>query len=260
MKHVLLLLTALALMGGLLLIWKRIPAGDERAMSFRIIPATPTPVLAAGSAGLSLYGTDLKYGFTLAGPGRKILLIPNFEVSSASAMVYENHDCTALVNGGFYDTRGQPLGLFAVGDRVYSGNRQDALFDGYLSLDRDGTVSLGYSAPTATSEWILQTGPVMMDQSSPRRLAIRNDEPARRSVAAVTAGGELVLISIFDSSNVFLGPKLEEVPDIVAQISETENLNLESAVNLDGGSASAYRSSDLKLSELTPVGSFICIL
>ncbi|RJR30058.1 hypothetical protein C4564_01180, partial [Candidatus Microgenomates bacterium] len=105
----------------------------------------------------------------------------------------------------------------------------------------------------------LQTGPVLVENGSAVELSLARDKQARRIVAAITGSNELVFVAIYSPGSSFDGPYLEDLPLIVNHISEELNLNIADAINLDGGTASAFYSENTHISELSPIGSFFCV-
>ncbi len=90
-------------------------------------------------------------------------------------------------------------------------------------------------------------------------LVIQHDEPARRTIAAKTRDNTYVFLTVYDENSVFGGPLLSDLPSAVEEISNREEFRIADAINLDGGSASAFYNGDANLSELTSVGSIFCI-
>ncbi|KKW11013.1 MAG: hypothetical protein UY49_C0010G0009, partial [Microgenomates group bacterium GW2011_GWC1_49_7] len=77
-------------------------------------------------------------------------------------------------------------------------------------------------------------------------------------VAAKTGEGFLFL-TVYKEDSVFEGPLLADLPKVIQKINTEENLGIVDALNLDGGSASAFDNGETSLSELTPVGSLFCV-
>lgn len=90
-------------------------------------------------------------------------------------------------------------------------------------------------------------------------MSVKNDKQARRVVAGVTGENKLIFLVFYDNNQYYSGPYLNDLPDLVDKTGKSLDLNIADAINLDGGSASAFISDDIKLTELTPVGSFFCI-
>jgi len=155
------------------------------------------------------------------------------------------------INGGFYDTANKPLGLFRIGETVLAKQIQSNLLNGFLSDD-------GITVAVPTGRFVLQSGPLLIQRGNPLPLKIQNDEHARRMVAAKTGEGFLFL-TVYKEDSVFEGPLLADLPKVIQKINTKENLGIVDAINLDGGSASAFKNAETTLSELTPVGSLFCI-
>ncbi|MCX6724478.1 MAG: hypothetical protein NTV20_00040, partial [Candidatus Shapirobacteria bacterium] len=55
------------------------------------------------------------------------------------------------------------------------------------------------------------------------------------------------------------GPLLADLPQIVGEIGETLGEDFKTALNLDGGTASAFLSQKKTIKEYTLIGSFFCL-
>lgn len=173
-------------------------------------------------------------------------------------MIKENN-CTSGINGGFYDTENRPLGLFVNNFQTLRDPIKSKLLNGYLGIGATDSVFMGDELLDTHNRVVLQTGPLLMVNGQPVVLAITNDEPARRMVAAVDRDNYIVFMALYEPTSVFDGPLLEDLPTLVAAVDKEESLNVIDAVNLDGGSASAFYGPERTLRELTPVGSFFCV-
>jgi hypothetical protein len=187
-----------------------------------------------------------------------LLLIPNFEDKKTAKDVFEENACELLVSGGFYSEDSWPIGYFVFGGEVLSQFSQSKLFDGVLSVNSMGTPRITRTPPRDPILVGLQTGPMLQENDTKIELELVRDKPARRMIAAVTGGNELLLMTVYSLESAFSGPMLGQLPEIISKLEEEENLNIADAINLDGGSASAFISDDFSLSEASPVGSFFC--
>jgi uncharacterized protein YigE (DUF2233 family) len=187
-----------------------------------------------------------------------LLLLANFANRDDVDTIIQDNACREAVNGGFYDTSHIPLGFFQSEGytHAYSNN---SLLNGLFIVDRDYIPHVTSSPGELNVRFGLQSGPLLMQGENIALLRIRNDEPARRVVVAIDTTNTIIFLVVYASESVFGGPLLADVPEIVRGISQKEHLHLVDAVNLDGGSASAFYSDSVKLSELTPVGSVFCI-
>ena len=197
------------------------------------------------------------YAFIVTDP-RNVSLIPNFSEKKTSEQLWSENDCSSGISGGFYDTDNRPLGLFIANGETLRKISNSTLINGFFGIGEDGRPFISRQAPS-TSRMALQTGPRLYANGQPLPLAIRNDEHARRMVAAVTSDQNIIFITFYQPESVFDGPRLEELPTRISDINKKELLNITDAINLDGGSASSFIGSNVTLNELTPIGSFFCI-
>jgi len=174
-----------------------------------------------------------------------LTLVPNFDKQQTSSRIME--ECTYGANGGFYTPDNKPIGLFIFDGVLLSPATTNATFNGYFV--KTDHFTLTRQPPTNSAEFAVQSGPYVTAQSI---LKIKNDTFARR-VLVGRSGSQWRFYAITEKDNVFDGPKLSDLPELLAK------LKIDEALNLDGGSASAfYSTSGVRLGELTPIGSFFC--
>jgi uncharacterized protein YigE (DUF2233 family) len=216
------------------------------------VHASPVP-----SKTVSVDGQIYVYALMRTDPS-KVTLIANFTDRLDTTSLMRKHACRMGINGGFYDTDTKPLGLFVTEGETVHIDSENALFNGFLSIDQKDKETILPDPPTLT-RIALQTGPLLIQKGEPLPLRIKNDEHARRMVGATTTDGQSVFLTVYNPEAVFEGPLLGNLPDAVREISSLESIPIDAAINLDGGSASAFYSDATKLSELTPIGSLFCI-
>jgi uncharacterized protein YigE (DUF2233 family) len=192
------------------------------------------------------------------GAGQDISLIANFGLKKTSNDIRAEYRCAAVINTGFYSTEDKPLGMFITDGNEIGPAIRSQTFNGYVS-QTGSVVSITRSAPDLPVSWAVQTGPVIFENGSPVRLSIRNDETARRSVFALDKNGLPVIMMVVSDEQSTTGPELAKLPEVISAIDSGQSLDLRDAINLDGGSASAFISPDAELSELSGVGSFFCV-
>lgn len=105
----------------------------------------------------------------------------------------------------------------------------------------------------------MQTGPILISKGHSVDLKLRSDKPARRSVCVVDKFGMSSWVVVHGASSVFDGPELDKLPDLINEIGKMENIEIYNAINLDGGSASAFKNGAKILNEFNSVGSVICV-
>lgn len=225
-----------------------------------VVSQTPARLTVKSYPTISVEDASYTYAVINVATASSITLIPNFiGKHEANALAGENN-CRQAINGGFYDASGKPLGFFYTNGRTYGKRIDSDLVNGYFWADTDGVAVISTELPGNISyRFALESGPLLLFNGQTTMLTIQNDEHARRMVAAKTADDHSVFLAVYSHDSVFSGPLLSELPKIVEDVSGKEHLGIADALNLDGGSASAFYNVDTILSELSPVGSIFCI-
>lgn len=182
----------------------------------------------------------------------RLQLFSNLDEQRQSVELKNNSGCRALFNAGFYDTGNQHLGWFQVDGRELSARQDNRLFDSFFSLN--GSRAEISFAPQAGARFGLQSGPMLVFDGKPLTLLIKDDQPRRRVVAALTQDNQLLFLVILSDQSNYAGPRLTDTPKIVQAI----NPQIVSAINLDGGSASAFLTPEVSLPEYQPIGGYFC--
>ncbi len=216
---------------------------------------TPKPL-----TNLSVTLGNKKYAyayFSVADPN-KISLIPNFSEKIDVKTLMEQNNCNEAINGGFYDTNNRPLGYFASKEKILGNAIPSSLVNAFIWKDQSGHITVSSNKPPEGTFFGLQTGPLLIYNQQALPLTMRSDKPARRMIAAETKNGTTIFMTLYDGENVYEGPLLADTPSVVLLVANDLGTPIAAAVNLDGGSASAFYSETTKLSELTPSGSIFC--
>ena len=140
----------------------------------------------------------------------------------------------AGVNGGYFDSEDAPLGLRVSAGRVISPLRKAKLLTGVLvaSATQCDIVRATRFAMSAKIEAAVQCGPLLVEHGkSIQRL--NDTRKARRTFAAVDGNGHSALGVSSPVSLAQLG-KILILPDVAG------NMNIVRALNLDGGSSTAF--------------------
>lgn len=190
----------------------------------------------------------------------KILVIGNYEKKRSSGSIVQEYGCLSAINGGFYTESYSPIGLFIEKSETKSPREENPLFNGLFYLGRDNQMGIGRDLPKTNIVYALQTGPILIERGSPLELKLREDELARRSVILTDTQGTVYFLSVYNPESVYEGPLLSQLPTIVSLYAQEKGIPVDMALNLDGASASYFMNSDTVLSELTPVGSIICLV
>ncbi|MEO5753548.1 MAG: phosphodiester glycosidase family protein [Chthoniobacterales bacterium] len=150
------------------------------------------------------------------------------------AEVLNDSGALAGVNGGYFDPQDAPLGLLVSDGRVLSKQRQAKLLTGVLfaSGNRVDIVRASRFAMNKKIKAARQCGPLLVDGASP--VAGLNDtRPARRTFAAVDGKGHAAL-------GVCSAVSLAQLGKILALRNGVGKIKVARALNLDGGSSSAF--------------------
>lgn len=188
---------------------------------------------------------------------QKLEFYSNLEAKQISNVIMSEKHCQALVNGGFYSKENTHLGLTVSNGHVISESFKDLLFNGYLWIVSGNSV-ISSSPPDFTPQIAIQSGPLLMYNNKPMTLAIRNDEPDRRIIAAITDKKELIFLAVYRDGSELLGPLLEELPKIIDSFTKETKIAIVNAINLDGGSASVFITKSESLPEIARIGSYFC--
>ncbi len=192
---------------------------------------------------------------------KNLSLISNFSEKTSSSEIMKIHNCSYGINGGFYTPDNKALGLFIIEDMLYGYKSTSTLVNGYIFKGRSGKLYIS-SSPDEENDpavFIMQSGPYFTPST---KLKIIDDQPARRMLVGKTDNDDFYFLTITTFDNTLSGPLLGDLPQIISVLNSQLNARrytLNALLNLDGGSASAfYSDTGTQLSELTPIGSFLC--
>lgn len=180
----------------------------------------------------------------------------NLPEKISSTTFIKDNQCRYLINGGFYQTDFTPIGLLKINEELISNAQNNQLFNGYLSASQ-GANFIIQDHPAITSINAIQSGPILIDQKLPKKLSIQNNQSKRRMVAA-SDNVSTYFIVIVRPDSLFEGTPLEDLPSVTSEIGKRENVDIVTAINLDGGSASTFYNGQTHIKEVKPVGTFLC--
>ena len=146
----------------------------------------------------------------------------------------QREQCIAGVNGGYFDPEDKPVGLLIADGRLVAPLRKARLLSGVVSV-LNGRVRIQRS-----TEFSLKTKPMAARQCGPflvdggRPIVGLNDTRAARRSFAITGGTDRAAIGY--SSHVTLA----QLAGILATAGLASGLTIDRALNLDGGSSSAF--------------------
>ncbi len=163
----------------------------------------------------------------------------------------------AGVNGGYFDPQDAPVGLLVREGKVVAPLRKARLLSGVVSVAR-GRLRLQRTAEYSSKrvKEALQCGPFLVERNRPVA-GLKKERDARRTFVAIDKTNTAAIG--FCSS-----VSLADLAEILSAISASQALKVERALNLDGGSSSAFwfRDDDgepFSISERKTVRDFIAI-
>jgi len=153
---------------------------------------------------------------------------------------------------------GEHIGLFVMEGERLSKWAKNALFNGVFGTDNE-IVFVSEGVPENDSRFAVQAGPILVKDNSAQSLKLKSDQQERRIVVGISEEGRAIFLVIFDPNSLFIGPNLSDLPSVLKMFEEKSGIKFKDALNLDGGTASAFYSPDVSLAELSPIGSFFCV-
>ena len=174
------------------------------------------------------------------------------------AEVMGQRNAMAGVNGGYFDLQEAPVGLLISGGRMLSPLRKAKLLTGVLFATKSKVdiVRASRFVMSNRTQAAVQCGPLLVDRGIPVA-GLNGSRLARRTFAAVDGKGGAAL-------GVSSALSLAQLSRIVARGSTTGNFKVVRALNLDGGSSTAFwfaaERRVISIPELKPVRDFVAIL
>lgn len=181
---------------------------------------------------------------------------PSGEDNLAAAMRREK--CLAGVNGGYFDPEDKPVGLLISGGKVIAPLRKARLLSGVMlvSNGRLQLLRVAEYSPKRKATEALQCGPFLVDRGQPVP-GLNGTRPARRTFI-LTGGSDRAAIGFCSSVT------LAQLGKILATPAVAPGLKVERALNLDGGSSSAFwfagESGPFSISEQKTVRNFVAVV
>jgi len=175
------------------------------------------------------------------------------------AAVMKREKCVCGVNGGYFDTNFEPIGLRIVNKKMVAPLRRARLITGVLLASSHGVqiVRAREFSPRQKIVAAIQCGPFLVDASQ-RVRGLNDSQRARRTFAATTTN-ERALVGVCSEVS------LAELATILGTTSMVADSKIERAMNLDGGSSSAFwfapeNGSAFSISEQKPVRDFVAVV
>jgi exopolysaccharide biosynthesis protein len=173
----------------------------------------------------------------------------------AAVMRRENY--LAGVNGGYFDPENKPVGLLISDGKLIAPLRKARLLSGVMIVS-NGRIQLlrvaEYSSKRKATA-ALQCGPFLVDRGQPVP-GLNDTRPARRTFV-VTGGADRAAIGFCSGVTLAQLGKILATPEVAA------DLKAQRALNLDGGSSSAFwfagERGPFSISEQKTVRDFVAV-
>lgn len=174
------------------------------------------------------------------------------------AAVAQRENALAGVNGGYFDPENQPVGLMISASRLIAPLRKARLLSGVMVVS-EGRVQLlrtGEYSPKRNVTAALQCGPFLVDRGQP--VAGLNATRSDRRTFIAVGGSDRATLGF--CSNATLGT----LATILTTPAVAPDLKIQRALNLDGGSSSAFwfggERGSVSISEQKTVRNFVLVV
>ncbi len=174
------------------------------------------------------------------------------------AEVMRRENCLAGVNGGYFDPENKPVGLLISAGTVVAPLRKARLLSGVMVVS-NGRIQLlrtGEYSSKRKPTVALQCGPFLVDRSQP--IPGLNDTRSARRTFILTGASDHAAIGFCSSVT------LAELGKILATPGVAPDLKVQRALNLDGGSSSAFwfagERGPISISEQKTVRNFVALV
>lgn len=190
---------------------------------------------------------------------QNLFLFSNVLSKKSASKLFLEKNCESVVSGGFYTKEDKHIGLFISEFQQIASEHKNSFYNGFVSIFPNSETSVS-SLPPENPRISIQSGPLIVKDSEPKKLYLKNDESARRIVVATTENkSELLFLAIYDSENNLFGPTLVQLPEYIVAVSNERKLKIVNALNLDGGSHSAFITKSIEILEAQNAGSIFCL-
>ena len=154
--------------------------------------------------------------------------------SQSLAAVMKLEKCVCGVNGGYFDTEFKPIGLRVADNKTFSRLRRARLITGILLQSDRGidVVRVGEFSRAKKLIAAIQSGPFLVEGNK-RIRGLSDSQLARRTFAGITTNDRALL-------GVCTEVSLADLASILATTPIAADSKIRRAMNLDGGSSSAF--------------------
>lgn len=187
-----------------------------------------------------------------------VRVIDNPTGNNNLAAVMRREKCLAGVNGGYFDPEDKPVGLLVGDGKVIAPLRKARLLSGVMivSNGRMQLLRVAEYSPKRKATAALQCGPFLVDRRQP--VPGLNDTRSARRTFVVTGGSDRAAIGFCSAVTLAQLGKILATPEVAP------DLKAQRALNLDGGSSSAFwfagERAPFSISEQKTVRDFVAVV
>jgi exopolysaccharide biosynthesis protein len=181
------------------------------------------------------------------------------QVGETLSQTMARQKCLAGVNGGYFDSDFAPIGLLINKGEQLTPLKRARLITGVLSASPSGVQILRVREFSRQGKVnaAVQCGPFLVDDYE--RVRGLNDSNSARRTFAATAANDRALVGVCSEIS------LADLAMILATTPLADDLKIQRAVNLDGGSSSAFwfageNAAAFSIPEQKPVRDFVAIV
>jgi len=232
----------------------QIVAGNTEASATRGVEQRHVMVQDSGNSGRATIDVAL-----IAANSGKLRVIDNPAGGETLADAMQRRNCVAGVNGGYFDPNFRPIGLLVSERVVISPLTRARLLTGVLCASPNGIeiVRLREFSQKRKFDDAVECGPFLIDLGKQIR-GLDDTRSARRTFAGLARGGNAALGVSSDLT-------LAQLGDVLSSVSLRDDFKIWRALNLDGGSSSAFwlrrRKGDaFSISEEKTVRDFVAVV
>jgi hypothetical protein len=188
----------------------------------------------------------------------RLRVIDNANGKDSLSNAMQRERCVAGVNGGYFDPGFAPIGLRIVDGKATARLQRARLLSGVLTSSLRGIeiMRVGEFSRQRKFDAAVECGPFLVDLGL-RVRGLDDTRPARRTFAAAARGGRAALGFCTEVS-------LAQLAEILSSVSLAENFKIWRAMNLDGGSSSAFwfanEDDSFSISERKAVRDFVAVV
>ena len=187
-----------------------------------------------------------------------IRVIDNPQGEEDLSGIARREKAAAGVNGGYFDPEDKPVGLMIADGQLIAPLRKARLLSGILFVS-DGRIQLLRVAEYSSkrkAKAALQCGPFLVDRGAPVA-GLNAAKSARRTFIVQNGSDRFAIGSCSDAT-------LAELANILATSTLAPDFKVQRALNLDGGSSSAFwfagEHGPVSISELKTVRNFVLVV